>query len=51
MAKLVEVEGIGEAYAKKLHSAGITSTESLLKSGATQKDVKKLQKNLAYQIP
>jgi len=42
MAKLVEVEGIGEAYAKKLHSAGITSTESLLKSGATPKGRKEI---------
>lgn len=42
MTKLVEVEGIGEVYAKKLHIAGITSTESLLKSGATPKGRKEI---------
>jgi predicted flap endonuclease-1-like 5' DNA nuclease len=35
MADVIEVEGIGEAYAEKLKKAGIATTESLLKSGAT----------------
>lgn len=37
MAKLSQVEGIGEVYAQKLQQAGITSTEALLKRGATAK--------------
>ena len=37
MAKLVEVEGIGEAYAQKLRDAGIATTDVLLKQGATPK--------------
>jgi len=37
MAKLEYVEGIGEVYAEKLRTAGITSTEKLLKEGATPK--------------
>lgn len=32
MAKLSEIEGIGEAYAAKLENAGITSLENLLKT-------------------
>ena len=35
MTKLVGVEGIGEVYAQKLGDAGITTTEALLKQGAT----------------
>jgi len=35
MANLVEVEGIGEAYAKKLAAAGIKTTDALLAKGAT----------------
>lgn len=35
MAKLVEVEGIGTKYADKLKKAGVESTDSLLKLGAT----------------
>jgi len=34
MTKLVEIEGIGEVYAKKLADAGINSLEALLKAGA-----------------
>lgn len=34
MTKLVEIEGIGEVYAKKLADAGIKSLEALLKAGA-----------------
>ena len=37
MAKLIEVEGIGEAYAQKLKAAGVGSVEALLKVGATPK--------------
>jgi predicted flap endonuclease-1-like 5' DNA nuclease len=35
MAKLAHIEGIGEAYSKKLEAAGISSPEQLLKAGAT----------------
>ena len=37
MAKLEAVEGIGEVYAGELRDAGIRSTESLLKAGASLK--------------
>lgn len=36
MTKLVDVEGIGATYAKKLLKAGVTSTNDLLKKGASQ---------------
>ena len=35
MAKLIDIEGIGETYAKKLHKAGVTSTSNLLEKGAS----------------
>lgn len=35
MAKLIDVEGIGPKYAGKLEKAGVGSTDSLLKMGAT----------------
>lgn len=35
MAKLTTIEGIGEASATKLKTAGVGSVESLLKKGAT----------------
>ena len=34
MAKLLKVEGIGEAYAQKLQAAGVATTEALLEKGA-----------------
>lgn len=37
MSKLIEVEGIGEVFAKKLIACGIKSTNSLLKDGASAK--------------
>ena len=37
MAKIIDVEGIGPVYAKKLVSVGITTTNKLLKNGATPK--------------
>jgi predicted flap endonuclease-1-like 5' DNA nuclease len=42
MAKIVDIEGIGPAYAAKLQAAGIQSTEALLKAGATPKNRKEL---------
>lgn len=37
MARLVEIEGIGPAYAEKLKAAGIDKIESLLEAGKTLK--------------
>jgi predicted RecB family nuclease len=37
MASLSEVEGIGSAYAEKLESAGIGSTDALLERGSNPK--------------
>ena len=35
MAKLIDVEGIGPVYADKLKLAGVSTTDGLLKKGAT----------------
>ena len=37
MAKLAEIEGIGEVYAQKLEAAGVSSIEKLLEAGASKK--------------
>jgi len=37
MANLLKIEGIGKVYAKTLAKAGISTTEKLLKDGATPK--------------
>ncbi|MGE5220872.1 MAG: DUF4332 domain-containing protein [Omnitrophica WOR_2 bacterium] len=37
MAKIIEVEGVGAAYAKKLQDAGVQTTDDLLAKGATPK--------------
>jgi predicted flap endonuclease-1-like 5' DNA nuclease len=37
MAKLSDIEGIGDAYAVKLQDAGVTSLENLLKTGSDKK--------------
>jgi predicted flap endonuclease-1-like 5' DNA nuclease len=37
MAKLTDVEGIGEVYAQKLKEVGVSTTEALLEMGATVK--------------
>jgi len=37
MAKLSDIEGIGDAYAVKLQDAGVTSLENLLKTGSNKK--------------
>ena len=43
MAKIVDIEGIGEVYAKKLVDAGISTVAGLLKAGATAKGRKTLE--------
>jgi predicted flap endonuclease-1-like 5' DNA nuclease len=43
MAKIIDVEGIGPVYAKKLIAVGITTTNKLLKKGATPKGRKELE--------
>jgi predicted flap endonuclease-1-like 5' DNA nuclease len=42
MANLMEIEGVGEVFAKKLKAAGIRSTEALLQAGASPKGRKEL---------
>ena len=37
MAKITTIEGIGNAYAEKLETAGISTTDSLLECGASAK--------------
>ena len=42
MAKIIDVEGIGVVYADKLAKVGVSTTEELLKVGATPKGRKDL---------
>jgi len=42
MAKISEIEGVGEAYAVKLVEAGIETTKVLLEKGASSKGRKEL---------
>ena len=42
MAKITEIEGIGDVNAQKLRDAGVTSVESLLEKGKTPKGRKEL---------
>ena len=37
MASIIDIEGVGEAYQKKLVAAGIATVEALLEKGATPK--------------
>jgi predicted flap endonuclease-1-like 5' DNA nuclease len=45
MAKLIDVEGIGETYAEKLKKAGVTTPKALLEQGATPKGRKNIAQN------
>jgi predicted flap endonuclease-1-like 5' DNA nuclease len=47
MAKLIDIEGIGPAYATKLEAAGIKDQETLLKEGATPKGRKAIAEKSA----
>ena len=42
MANVIDIEGSGETYSKKLHMAGVPTTEALLKQGATPEGRKAL---------
>ncbi len=42
MAKLVDIEGVGESYAQKLKETGITTTGALLQKGSTPKGRKEI---------
>jgi predicted flap endonuclease-1-like 5' DNA nuclease len=42
MTKLIDIEGIGEAYVKKLNAIGIFSVEDLLEKGASPKGRKEI---------
>jgi predicted flap endonuclease-1-like 5' DNA nuclease len=42
MTKILEIEGIGPAYAQKLKKAGVETVEALLEKGATPKGRKEL---------
>jgi predicted flap endonuclease-1-like 5' DNA nuclease len=35
MPNVIQIEGIGDVYAKKLHEAGVSTTDALLEAGAT----------------
>lgn len=37
MAKVIDIEGVGPAYAAKLEAAGVKDTDALLKMGSTPK--------------
>jgi len=46
MANIIDIEGVGPVYAKKLEAAGITTVEALLKAGATPKGREELAEKL-----
>ena len=43
MAPVIQIEGVGAAYAEKLIAAGIRTTDALLEAGATPKGRKSLE--------
>ena len=47
MPSIIDVEGIGPAYKKKLKGIGISTTDALLEAGATPKGRKEYQQALA----
>ena len=42
MPNIIDIEGIGKVYAKKLQAVGIATTGALLKAGATRKERQQL---------
>lgn len=47
MPKVMDIEGIGPVYAKKLSEAGIKTTDDLLKASATAKGREEQPRRLA----
>jgi len=45
MTSIIDIEGIGPAYAAKLKEIGINTLEALLKAGATPKIARRSPKN------
>ncbi len=43
MANVIDIEGVGEAYAKKLEAAGIKTTDALLEAGKDPQGRKALE--------
>jgi predicted flap endonuclease-1-like 5' DNA nuclease len=43
MASIIDIEGIGEAYAKKLAAAGVGTVEKLLSKGCTPQGRKEIE--------
>ena len=48
MPKVIDIEGIGPVYAKKLNEAGIKTTDDLLKAGATAKGREELATKIGF---
>lgn len=48
MPSIIDIQGIGEAYAEKLRQAGVRSTEALLKKGGTPEGRKELAKATGF---
>jgi predicted flap endonuclease-1-like 5' DNA nuclease len=43
MARIIDIEGIGEAYAPRLQAIGIRTTEALLEAGSTAQGRKEIE--------
>ncbi len=50
MARIEQISGIGPAYGEKLHALGITTTEALLRAGATPKERQELAEKIAVSV-
>ena len=50
MAKLIDIEGIGEVYAGKLNEAGLQTVEDLLKACETPADRKALAEKTGISV-
>ncbi len=48
MPSIIDIQGIGEAYAAKLREAGIRTTEALLEKGGTPEGRKELAKATGF---
>lgn len=49
MPSIIDIEGIGEVYAKKLKAAGINTTEGLLEAAGTPKGRKELAAKVGFE--